>query len=215
MPAVPPGQLVAPGVSTGNTFPQWGVGGGQPGSSSGWQVVEAANETQKLALENEGILVWFTSQSAAQSYESSEENPYESGSPQNPLDALGEIGDFFHRLTEGSTWERVGEVAVGVLILWAGIKAMTTGQSPGQTVKKAATAPARAGRKAGSAAVTYAAPEARLARRVVAKKVAPKTTARVARARTRVQSHHAHAVQYGAKKPYNPKSNVRPIRRAS
>lgn len=38
---------------------------------------------------------------------------------------LNDIGDFFHRLTEAATWERVGEVAVGVLLLYIGVKALT------------------------------------------------------------------------------------------
>lgn len=44
----------------------------------------------------------------------------------NPLSYLGNIGDFFYRLTQGATWLRVGEVAVGILLIYVGVKASTT-----------------------------------------------------------------------------------------
>lgn len=44
----------------------------------------------------------------------------------NPLSYLGNIGDFFYRLTQGATWLRVGEVGVGILLIYLGIKASTT-----------------------------------------------------------------------------------------
>jgi hypothetical protein len=43
----------------------------------------------------------------------------------NPLDFLGEVGDFFHRLTEASTWERIGEVLLGVMLVCVGIAKLT------------------------------------------------------------------------------------------
>jgi hypothetical protein len=43
-----------------------------------------------------------------------------------PLAPLADIGDFFHRLTEGSTWVRVGEVLGGLLLVYVAIKAITT-----------------------------------------------------------------------------------------
>jgi hypothetical protein len=165
----------------------------------------------------------FPTKAAAQAYATSsgitQKTTPTTPSISNPLDALTEIGDFFHRLTEAETWERLGEVLLGGIIIWAGIKALTTGQSPVRTAARTASAPARAAgrttKRAAGAAVTYAAPEVRLAGRVAAKKVAPKTTARYSRARTRVTQHHTYAKQYGSKKPYNPSSNVRPLRRTS
>jgi hypothetical protein len=41
---------------------------------------------------------------------------------------LGAIGDFFYRLTEGSTWVRVAEFAVGAMLIYVGVKAVV---SPG------------------------------------------------------------------------------------
>jgi hypothetical protein len=50
-------------------------------------------------------------------------------SPENPVPALSglnAIGDFFARLTEASTWIRVGEVVAGGLLLYVGVKALVT-----------------------------------------------------------------------------------------
>lgn len=44
----------------------------------------------------------------------------------NPLAPLADIGDFFHRLTEASTWLRVGEVVAGLLLVYIGLKASVT-----------------------------------------------------------------------------------------
>jgi hypothetical protein len=132
----------------------------------------------------------------------------------NAIPGVSDIGDLAHRLTEASTWVRVGEVAVGVIILWAGIRAMTSGTPPVRT----ATAPARAagratGRtatRAGKAAATAAAPEIRTGARVAAKRIAPKTTKRVA-------AHREYTRTYGAKKPYQPSTRpkLHAVRKAS
>lgn len=69
------------------------------------------------------------------------------------LGGLAAIGDFFNRLTEGSTWLRVGEVVVGILILYVGLKA-TTAQTPVGNAVKSATAPVKkAAKAAGTAAI--------------------------------------------------------------
>lgn len=106
----------------------------------------------------------------------------------SPLAGLSDIGDFFHRLTESSTWIRVGEVLLGVILLYAGVRAVTASSGARQPAAKPV-------KQAASKAASVAAPEARLATRTVAKKVAPKTTARVA-------SHRAAVRKYGAKQPY-------------
>jgi hypothetical protein len=109
--------------------------------------------------------------------------------------ALGEVGDFFHRITEGQTWVRVGEVALGGILLYAGIRALASGSpAVGSGARKTVTKPVR---KTATRVASVAVPEARLATRVAAKRVAPKTTGRVAAHRTRV-------AKYGAKKPYSP-----------
>jgi len=112
-------------VTNESQYPQWGVGGGTPGSSAGWKIVEAANETQKLSYANQGYLVWFSSKAAAQSFIGSESSPFESGEPQNVIPGLAQIGDFFGALTQSSTWIRVAKVIVGGVLLIIGLAHMT------------------------------------------------------------------------------------------
>jgi len=112
---------------------------------------------------------------------------------ENAIPGVTDIGDFFHRLTEGSTWVRVGEVIFGGIILWSGIKALTSQTAVGN----AASSAKRTASKPAKAAAKVAVPEARYAGRLAAKRVAPKTTARIASHRTQVR-------QYGGKRPYNP-----------
>lgn len=45
--------------------------------------------------------------------------------PANPLGGLAGIGDFFGRLTEASTWVRVGEVVLGLILVAVGIARIT------------------------------------------------------------------------------------------
>jgi hypothetical protein len=47
-----------------------------------------------------------------------------SGIP-NPLSGLDAIGSFFGTLTEASTWMRVGEVVLGIILLAVGVSRMT------------------------------------------------------------------------------------------
>jgi hypothetical protein len=68
----------------------------------------------------------------------------------NPLDYLEDVGDFFHRLTEAATWERVGEVAVGVLLLYIGVKALTQNTAVGTASKKTSSAATTAAKVIGA-----------------------------------------------------------------
>lgn len=43
----------------------------------------------------------------------------------NPLTGLAAAGDFFQRLTQGSTWIRVGEFILGVILIAAGLARIT------------------------------------------------------------------------------------------
>lgn len=43
----------------------------------------------------------------------------------SPLGGLAAIGDFFGRLSEGSTWIRVGEVVLGLILLAVGVARIT------------------------------------------------------------------------------------------
>lgn len=119
---------IAPGVTTTpNTYPQWGVGGGTPGSSAGWNVVEAKNAAQKQAYLDKGYVVWFSSQPSAQSYISSEQNPYTSGTGgiANPLGFLGNIANAFGDLTQANTWLRAAKIIVGGVLLVVGVARLT------------------------------------------------------------------------------------------
>jgi hypothetical protein len=133
----------------------------------------------------------------------------------NPLDAarnilqnavpgagsVADVGDFFHRLTEPQTWTRVGEVALGGVLVYAGVRALTQGSTTvGAGARKSATRPVR---KVASGVASVAVPEARLASRAVAKKAAPKTTARVAAHREQVRV-------YGGKTPFRPPAPPKP-----
>lgn len=104
---------------------------------------------------------------------------------------LTDIGDFFHRLTEGSTWVRVGEFLFAGILLYVGIKAVTS-QTP---VGNAAKVASNTVKKPVKAAVKIAAPETRYYRRIGMKRAAPKTTARIA-------AHRREVRQYGGKRPY-------------
>lgn len=113
----------------------------------------------------------------------------------NPLHGLEAIGDFFQRLTQPATWVRVGEVALGGILIYAGVRALSHGSAvAGSGARASATRPVK---KVATKAAKVVVPEARLATRVAAKKAAPKTTARVA-------AHRENVRKYGAKKPFTP-----------
>ena len=125
MPNVTPVTPVNTGIASPNVYPQWGIGGGTPGSSAGWKVVEARNESQKLTYSEQGYLTWYSSDAAAKNAIASEESPYQSGEPQNAIPGLAQIGDFFGSLTQGSTWVRVGQVVLGVILIAVGVARIT------------------------------------------------------------------------------------------
>lgn len=111
----------------------------------------------------------------------------------NPLSGINAIGDFFQRLTEKQTWERVAEFALGGVLIYVGVRAVAHGSpTVGSGARKSVTKPVR---KVASGVASVAVPEARLAVRAASKKAAPKTTSRVA-------AHRANVQKYGAKKPY-------------
>lgn len=43
----------------------------------------------------------------------------------NPLSGIAAVGDFFQRLTQASTWLRIFEIVIGVLLVGVGIASMT------------------------------------------------------------------------------------------
>jgi hypothetical protein len=48
----------------------------------------------------------------------------EAGAP-NPLTGLAAVGDFFQRLTQAHTWERIAEVVLGIILIGVGLAHMT------------------------------------------------------------------------------------------
>lgn len=151
MAAVPPGQPIAPGISMTNDFPQYGVQGNVGSLGSDLSIVEASNESQKEAYESEGVLLWFSSESAAESYISSEQSILGTGggTATNPLTGINAIGDFFQRLTQKNTWIRIGEGVFAIVLLDLAIKAFT-GTSVIESTAKKATGTAKKGAEIGA-----------------------------------------------------------------
>jgi hypothetical protein len=117
------------------------------------------------------------------------------GTAVGSLTGVSAIGDFFNRLEEKQTWTRVGEVLLGGILVYAGVRALTSGSPAiGSGARSSATKPVK---RVVKTAASVAVPEARLASRAVAKKTAPKTTARVAAHREQVRV-------YGGKRPFKP-----------
>ena len=60
----------------------------------------------------------------------------------NPLTGLAAIGDFFQRLTQASTWVRVGEVLLGLALITVGLAHLASGTAAGRAALKAGKAAA-------------------------------------------------------------------------
>ena len=129
-PVIPPGGA----GSSPNTYPQWGF------NSSG-QVVEAANESQKLSYSEQGYLDWFTSKAAAQAAYQGEQGVLGSGNVPLPS-GLAAIGDFFSKLGQASTWIRVAEVLLGLGLLIVGVARLASGTPIGNAAASAGKAAA-------------------------------------------------------------------------
>jgi hypothetical protein len=166
------------------------------GQTTAWTVIHATNQAQVYALEQSTGQTPYPTKAAAQSKAASKNQNVGGSGTGNPLQGIAAIGDFFQRLTQPQTWVRVGEVALGGILVYAGVRAL----SHGSAVVSASRPVTRPVKKATKAAVSVAVPEVRLASRTVAKKAAPQTTARIS-------SHRAQVKQYGSKKPYTPRSN--------
>lgn len=125
MAAAPTTGTIAPGIATTDTYPQWSVGGGTPGSSAGWKIVEATTAAQKNTYAGEGYLVWFSSQGAAQSFLSTEESPIASGEPQGSL--LGTLAEFLGvgKISGTNLVIRAAKVLIGGVLLIVGIVHIT------------------------------------------------------------------------------------------
>jgi hypothetical protein len=65
-------------------------------------------------------------------------NPLASGLQAANLGGINAIGDFFNRLTQPNTWIRVGEVIGGLLLVYIGLKATTSGTEVATAAKTGA-----------------------------------------------------------------------------
>jgi len=124
-----------PPAANPNKYPQWAFN--QAGN-----IIEAANETQKLADMNKGYLDWFPSKAAASNAWKGMQGPLGKGSVPNPLAGLAAIGDFFQRLTQAGTWIRVGQVLLGAALIIIGLARLGSGTAAGKAAMKAGKAAA-------------------------------------------------------------------------
>jgi hypothetical protein len=67
----------------------------------------------------------FNTQDAANQSVAQEQTTIDIPGIGNPLTGINAVGDFFMRLTQANTWLRIGEVAIGILLLAVGIASMT------------------------------------------------------------------------------------------
>jgi hypothetical protein len=145
MPNLPPGTTIPGAVTDPNKFPQWGL------RTSDGKIVEAKNNAEKVSDITQGYVTWFTSRQAASGFNATQHG-FASGQVPG-ISGLAAIGDFFARLTEASTWIRVGEFVAGALILYIGLKAIVApegqrvaSRTAKQTVRKIAEKATPAGR---------------------------------------------------------------------
>ena len=100
------------------------------------QATARANETVKTGSTSNGPFGPFaTKQDAEASWNSNAGNVQHAGTggpvnvPGSPLQGLAAIGDFFQRLTQASTWVRVGEVVLGLILLGVAAARITGAQN--------------------------------------------------------------------------------------
>jgi hypothetical protein len=123
MAAAPPGG--SPGTATSSSgYPQYGV------DQSG-NIVTANNESQKLSYANQGYLTWFTSQSAAQNFNTSQQGGGLGIIP-DPLSGIagvasaiagiaGALKGFGDLITRWQFWASLGWLLLGIGFLFAGV----------------------------------------------------------------------------------------------
>lgn len=57
------------------------------------------------------------------------------GAVTNLVPGVKEIGQFFNALTQGATWLRIGEAALGIMLVGLGVAAMTKGTPIGSAIR--------------------------------------------------------------------------------
>lgn len=125
--------------------------------------------------------------------------------------AIGAIGDFFHRLTEGETWIRVGEVALGAILIYAGVRALSSGTQAATATKTVTTPAKKATRKTKNVAESVVVPEYKAARRVShARKLAEQRARPAAPRVSHIYHHRAPAKPKTVSLTKKPKPKVKP-----
>lgn len=100
---------------------------------------------QAVNLVGQSMVAWkgpYATQTEAQTAAAAKPGPGPGEATQNfvqgSLPGLAGIGDFFSRLSEGSTWIRVAEVIVGIGLIIAGLATVAKGTPIGQAAATAA-----------------------------------------------------------------------------
>jgi hypothetical protein len=140
----PNAPTVAPGIPTGsalNKYPQWGVKqtSGTPGYgtvSSDYKVAEAKTAQQKMNLINQNYDIWFTSNQAAQNWVTGQNQNANNPAVQGSNAAASVASGLVNWISQKAIWERAGEVLVGVIIIYIGIKATVTPDSAPNVAKQ-------------------------------------------------------------------------------
>jgi hypothetical protein len=102
---------------------------------------QPSNEAEELAMDADPLMYkHFATEAAATAWINSAAGKGEAEVGSGPAGAVQDVTEnsFLGRLTEGSTWMRVGEFAVGAILLYIGVKSMFP------AVAATATAPVKA-----------------------------------------------------------------------
>lgn len=99
-----------------------------------------SNPVAAVGLANAGW-VGFPTQAMAKAYVNSNPATHVKNAGKDAasgaLSGINAVGDLAHRLTEASTWIRVGEIVAGGLLLYIGIQALFRGTAAGNAVNSA------------------------------------------------------------------------------
>lgn len=77
-------------------------------------------------------------ETAGQQADSTIAKATQAGNIPNPLSGLAAVGDFFQRLTQASTWIRVAEVGIGIVVILVVLDKLTEGTPANSAVHTAA-----------------------------------------------------------------------------
>jgi hypothetical protein len=127
---VPPNSpVIAPGIDSSTTFPQWGVKqttATTTGSGAGdYTTLEATTAAEKQTDIDNGYDVWFSSAAAASSYISSESSSLNGNISSVVSTPLQEAESIWGTLTSANLWIRIAKVLAGGVMLLVGLAHIT------------------------------------------------------------------------------------------